>query len=160
VDPLAGSYYVEHLTDEVETGARRLIDQVEALGGSAAAIEAGYFQKAIGESAWRQQQAQERGAQVVVGVNRFTDDSPVPVVSAPDYSELARQQVARLNAIRRARDGSRVRATLARLADAARAGTAPLMPAILDAVRARATLGEISDGLRREWGEYRAAHGA
>jgi methylmalonyl-CoA mutase N-terminal domain/subunit len=160
VDPLAGSYYVEHLTDEVETGARRLIDQVEALGGSAAAIEAGYFQKAIGESAWRQQQAQERGAQVVVGVNRFTDDSPVPVVSAPDYSELARQQVARLNAIRRARDGSRVRATLARLADAARAGTAPLMPAILDAVRARATLGEISDALRREWGEYRAAHGA
>jgi methylmalonyl-CoA mutase N-terminal domain/subunit len=157
VDPLAGSYYVEHLTDEIEAGAKRLIDEVDTLGGSAAAIEAGYFQKAIGESAWRQQQAQEQGEQVVVGVNRFTDDSPAPVVAMPDFSDLARQQIARLEAARAARDGAQVRTALDRVAEMARREDGRLMPGILDAVRGRATLGEISDVLRREWGEYRAA---
>ncbi len=155
VDPLAGSYFVEHMTDELEAGARRLIIEVDALGGAAAAVERGYFQKAIAESAWRQQQRQERGEQVVVGVNRFSDDSAAPTPQAPDYSELARQQVARLQQVRSSRDGTAVSRALSALQAAAQEPDAALMPQILGAVKSRATIGEISDVLRSVWGEYR-----
>jgi methylmalonyl-CoA mutase N-terminal domain/subunit len=154
VDPLAGSYYVEALTDRIESEARALIEEVDALGGAAAAIEKGFFQESIARSAWKLQQAQESGALTVVGVNRFTDDSPPPVIERPDYSALADRQRARLAEVKRRRDAAAVRGTLDRLAQAA-AGTTQLMPPILDAVRARATLGEISDTLRAAWGEYR-----
>jgi methylmalonyl-CoA mutase N-terminal domain/subunit len=153
VDPLGGSYYVEALTDRVEGEARALIAEVDALGGAAAAIERGFFQQAIADSAWLQQQRQERGEQVVVGVNRFTDDSPVPVMHQPDYSTLAARQVERLREARKKRDSGAVGQRLAALAAAA-AGTEPLMPLVIEAVRARATLGEISDALRKVWGEY------
>jgi methylmalonyl-CoA mutase, N-terminal domain len=156
VDPLAGSYYVESLTDAIEQGARRLIEEVDGLGGAAAAIEKGFFQEAIARSAWAIQQAQESGAQVVVGVNRFTDDSPPPAIEMPDYSALASRQRERLRAVRAARDATAVQAALGAL-EASAAGRGPLMPLILDAVRVRATVGEISDTLRRVWGVYRAS---
>ncbi|HEU5358443.1 MAG TPA: methylmalonyl-CoA mutase family protein, partial [Gemmatimonadales bacterium] len=96
VDPLGGSGYVEALTDRVERDARALIAEIDELGGAAAAIEKGFFQKAIAESAWVQQKRQESGEQVVVGVNRFEDDSPTPVLHQPDFTALAARQVARL----------------------------------------------------------------
>ncbi len=156
VDPLAGSYYVESLTDEIERAARALMEEVDALGGAAAAIERGFYQEAIARSAWAIQQEQESGRQVVVGVNRFVDDAPPPLLPAPDYSALETRQRERLAAVRARRDSARVTAALDALAHAAR-GTAPLMPPILDAVRARATIGEISDTLRATWGVYRPA---
>jgi len=153
VDPLGGSYYIEALTDRIEAEARALIDEVDALGGAATAVERGHFQEAIARSAWRQQQRQEAGDLVVVGVNRYTDDAPPPVIPAPDFSALAGRQRDRLAAVRAARDQGRVTATLAAVRDAA-AGSGALMPSILDAVRARASLGEISDTLRGVWGAY------
>ena len=154
VDPLAGSYYVESLTDAIESGARQLVEEVDALGGAAAAIERGFFQEAIARSAWEIQQAQEAGTQVVVGVNRFADDSPPPAIDMPDYSALAARQRERLAAVRASRDAAAVGGSLAALEQGA-AGAAPLMPLIVDAVRLRATVGEVSDTLRRVWGVYR-----
>ncbi|HEU5050530.1 MAG TPA: methylmalonyl-CoA mutase family protein [Gemmatimonadales bacterium] len=154
VDPLGGSYYVEALTDAIERDARALIEEVDGLGGAAAAIERGFYQEAIARSAWAIQQAQERGDQVVVGVNRFIEDEPPPAIPIPDFRALEVRQRERLRAARERRDGAAVDAALAALAAAA-AGSDPLMPSILAAVRARATLGEISDTLRRVWGTYR-----
>jgi methylmalonyl-CoA mutase, N-terminal domain len=156
IDPLAGSYYVERLTDEIEAGARELIAQVDALGGAARAIELGFFQEAIARSAYEIQKAQESGERVVVGVNRFTDDSPPLAIETPDFSALEAQQQARLAEARRRRDATATQVALTNLRSAA-SGTDPLMPPILAAVRARATLGEISDTLRDVWGVYRAA---
>ena len=155
VDPLGGSYYVEALTDRIEQEAMRLIADVDAMGGAARAVERGWFQDAIGQSAWAQQQAVERGAQVIVGVNKFGDGTVAPIVSAPDYSRLAARQGERLTAARARRDSSAARAAIERLGQAAR-GTEPLMPLIIEAVRARATLGEISNALRAVWGTYQA----
>ncbi len=156
VDPLAGSYYVEALTDAIEAGARELIGQVDTLGGATAAIERGFFQESIARSAWEVQQAQESGRQVVVGVNRFTDESAPPALATPDYSALASRQRARLDAVRARRDRAAVASTLAAL-EAAAGAAGPLMPLIIDCVRARATIGEIADAFRRTWGVYRPA---
>jgi methylmalonyl-CoA mutase N-terminal domain/subunit len=156
IDPLAGSYYVEALTDRIEREARALIEQVDGLGGAAAAIGKGFFQDAIARSAYDVQRAQEAGEAVVVGVNKFTDGSAVPVIPAPDFSALAGRQRQRLAAIKAARDAGAVSRALAALGELAR-GAGPLMPGVIDAVRARASLGEISDVLRREWGVYRPA---
>jgi methylmalonyl-CoA mutase N-terminal domain/subunit len=156
VDPLAGSYYVESLTGEIEAGARALIAEVDGLGGAAKAIERGFFQEAIARSAYELQKRQEAGEMVVVGVNRFTDMSPPLKIETPDFSALEADQRARLEQVRRQRDG----AVVGRVLDDIRAagdGTRSLMPPILDAVRARATLGEISDTLRTAWGVYRPA---
>jgi methylmalonyl-CoA mutase N-terminal domain/subunit len=155
VDPLGGSWYVESLTDRIEAEARALVEQVDGLGGAARAVERGWFQDAIARSAYEHQQAVEAGRQVVVGVNRFTDDSPAPIMPVPDYSALAARQRQRLAEVRGRRDGESVRGALAGVEAAAR-GTASLMPPILEAVRVRATLGEISDVLRACWGVYRA----
>jgi methylmalonyl-CoA mutase, N-terminal domain len=155
VDPLAGSYFVESLTDSIEAGARELIIQVDRLGGAARAIERGFFQEAIAASAYELQKAQETGERVVVGVNRFTDESAPLSIEAPDFSTLESQQQARLAEVKRQRNGKQVKAALDDVAQAA-GGTQPLMPPIIEAVRARATLGEISDTLRGVWGVYRA----
>jgi len=155
VDPLGGSYYVEHLTDTIERDARALIEEVDAIGGAARAIEQGLFQDAIARSAYQQLKRQESGNTVVVGVNRFTDDEPPPVIRSPDYHELARRQQVRLEETRQTRDAASVASTLADLKKAA-GGTEALMPPILEAVRARATLGEISDVLRDVWGVHRS----
>ena len=156
VDPLAGSWYVEALTDRIEAEARAIIGEVDRLGGAVAAINRGWFQEAIARSAWELQQAQEAGRQVVVGVNRFTDGTPAPALARPDYSALQDRQQRRLAEVRARRDGAAVAARLGALATAA-GGAGPLVPPIIEAVRARATLGEISDTLRRVWGTYRPA---
>ncbi|HEX7338036.1 MAG TPA: methylmalonyl-CoA mutase family protein, partial [Gemmatimonadales bacterium] len=156
VDPLAGSYYVEVLTDAIEAEARKLLAEVDALGGAARAIERGFFQEAIARSAYELQQAQEGGERTVVGVNRFTDNSPPMSIETADFSALETEQRRRLAAVKRDRDTKAVSTALDAITRAA-AGPAPLMPPIIAAVRARATLGEISDTLRAVWGVYRPA---
>jgi methylmalonyl-CoA mutase N-terminal domain/subunit len=154
VDPLAGSYYVEALTNRIENGARTLIEEVDAIGGAAAAIQRNFYQDAIARSAYRLQQEQESGALTVVGVNRFTDAAQEPILAAPDYSALAERQRERLAAVKRQRDAAAVATARARLRAAAGQPAEPVMPLIIEAVRARATLGEISDTLREAWGVY------
>jgi methylmalonyl-CoA mutase N-terminal domain/subunit len=156
-DPLAGSYYVESLTDELERHALELLARVEELGGSAKAIEAGFFQEEIGRSAYAFQLAVERGERVIVGLNRFTDGEVAPVIPLPDYSTLAAEQIARVKERKQSRDAAKVAAALGALGAAAPSvGSAKgeLMPLIIEAVRARATVGEISDTLERAWGHY------
>jgi len=164
VDPLAGSYYVEALTTEVEQRAMELLEKVDDLGGAARAIAEGFFQEEIGRSAYAHQLRVEAGETVIVGVNRFSNDEPPPSIPAPDFSTLEREQVARVREVRSRRDASRAEPALAALRRAAPAYAAgspnsrqPMMPLIVDAVRARATVGEISDAFRAEWGEYRPA---
>jgi methylmalonyl-CoA mutase N-terminal domain/subunit len=154
VDPLGGSWYVESLTDRIEAEARTLIEEVDRMGGAARAVERGWFQEAIARSAYAMQQAVESGNQVIVGVNRFAENGEPPLVPMPDYSTLAAQQIDRVRQARMRRDQARVDAARAALEQAAR-GNDSLMPRILEAVRARATLGEISDTLRSVWGVYR-----
>jgi methylmalonyl-CoA mutase N-terminal domain/subunit len=154
VDPLGGSWYVEQLTDRIEAGALALIEQVDAMGGAASAIERGFFQEEIGRSAYELQLAQERGDLVVVGVNRFADGSEPPAIETPDFSALESRQTGRLADARSRRDAAAVTAALAAVREAA-SGSAPLMTPIIDAVRARASVGEISDALREVWGVYR-----
>ncbi len=155
VDPVGGSWYIEALTERMEREARALLDGVEQAGGAAKAVERGVFQDAIAKSAFAAQRAIESGETVVVGVNEYTDEQPIPSMSAPDYSALAAAQRRRLTEIRGKRDTGNVKRVLGVLERAARDPAAPLMDPILDAVRARATVGEISDVLRGVWGVYR-----
>ncbi|MHB1094898.1 MAG: acyl-CoA mutase large subunit family protein [Gemmatimonadaceae bacterium] len=155
VDPLAGSYYVEALTDEVERRAVELMTHVESLGGAARAIEAGFMQEEIAKSAYAYQLAVESGQTVVVGVNKFGDGAPPPVIPTPDYRQLEAEQKARVAAVRAQRDGAAASAALQSLERATRSGTNGLMPLIVDAVRARCSVGEISDALELVWGRYR-----
>ncbi len=162
-DPLAGSYYVEHLTATLEREAAALLARVDALGGAAQAIAAGFFQEEIARSAYEYQLKVERGEATIVGVNNFADAAEPPVIPSPDYSALEREQVARVARTRATRDAAAVSRTLdalregARtLSSGARAGQrVGLMPLIIDAVRARASVGEISDTLAGVWGTYR-----
>jgi len=160
VDPLAGSYFVESLTDDLERQAMELITKVDELGGSELAVAAGFFQEEIARSAYEFQLRVEAGDTTIVGVNRFADDEPPPAIPSPDYSALERDQVARLARTRAERDEERVSAALLALGGAAGArvggdATVQLMPLIVDAVRARASVGEISDILTARWGTYR-----
>jgi methylmalonyl-CoA mutase N-terminal domain/subunit len=161
-DPLAGSYYVEHLTDELERRALELIAKVDEMGGSARAIEAGFLQEEIGRSAYEYQLRVESGEVKVVGVNAFADDSEIPVIPRPNFAELEKGQVSRLKSARKKRDAKAVERALAAIKSAApgylKGGVAdrqPLMPLIIDAVRARASVGEISDALVAVWGMHR-----
>jgi methylmalonyl-CoA mutase N-terminal domain/subunit len=158
VDPLGGSWYVEALTDRLEAAARQLVEEVEVGGGSVKAIERGFFQEAIARSAYEQQREIEAGKQVIVGVNEYTTAEPIPPIPAPDYSKLADQQRRRLAELRQKRDTGNVKRCLAAVEAAARDAGAPLLEPILDAVRARATLGEISDVFRDVWGVHDAAN--
>ena len=156
-DPLAGSYYVENLTTELESGALELILKVDALGGSEKAIAAGFFQEEIARSAYQHQLRVEAGETVIVGVNRFADEEEPPAIVAPDYSALEKAQVKSVKAVRKKRNAGDVKRSLAALRDASAAlpGKTQLMPLIIDAVRARATVGEISETLAANWGHYR-----
>ncbi|MEX2153497.1 MAG: methylmalonyl-CoA mutase family protein [Gemmatimonadaceae bacterium] len=161
-DPLAGSYYVEHLTSELERRATELLERVDAMGGAARAIHATFFQEEIARSAYEYQMSVERGETVIVGVNKFTDDSPALEVPSPDYSRLEQEQVERVRAGRAKRDADDVSKALDNLARAANRFTAPapvqrrsLVPDIVEAVRARATVGEVANILRSRWGAYR-----
>ncbi len=155
IDPLAGSYYVESLTDKLEAEARALIDKVQEMGGSVKAIESGWMQLQIADSAWRAQQAIELGEQLIVGVNAYQspgEQRPVGIFR-PD-PETYRTQYTRLAKLKAERDNAAVEAALARLRQTAQSPAHPdtnLMPPILDAVRAYATLGEICGVLRQEW---------
>ena len=162
-DPLAGSYYVEELTNTLERQALELMDRVDALGGAERAIAAGFMQEEIARSAYEHQKRIERGESVIVGVNRFTDDREPLSIPTPDYSALEQGQVERVRAVRVKRDAGVVDRALAALRGASpsylssRGEPAVLMPLIIDAVRARATVGEIADVLRDSWGEHRPA---
>ncbi|MFL5539490.1 MAG: methylmalonyl-CoA mutase, partial [Longimicrobiaceae bacterium] len=155
VDPLAGSYFVEALTTAVEEKAREYLEKIEEMGGAAEAIA--FMQEEIHRAAYAHQIAVERGEKVVVGVNRFQAAEEEPVdLGQPDFTALEAAQQAQLAEVRRARDAAEVQARLEAIRAAAR-GTDNLMPHIVDAVKAMATLGEISDALREVWGVYRPA---
>jgi methylmalonyl-CoA mutase N-terminal domain/subunit len=124
------------------------------MGGAAVAIEKGFFQDCIAKSAYDLQRAQEAGTMTVVGTNRFQDTSPTPSISLPDFSALESRQKGRLANGRARRHAGKAKQSLTAIIAAAK-GKDPLMPPIVDAVRARATLGEISDALRGVWGVYR-----
>ena len=152
-DPLAGSYFIEKFTKEIEGRAWAYVDRIDGMGGAVTAIEAGFYQDEIHEAAFRIQQGVESGERVVVGVNRFTeDDGAPPEIQRIDEAEVARQ-VERLRALRAERDDTAVKAALAALEEAA-LGTDNLLYPMKDALRARATLGEVSDVLRGAFGEY------
>jgi methylmalonyl-CoA mutase N-terminal domain/subunit len=153
-DPLGGSYYVEALTADLESRARALLAEIERRGGAVRCVAEGFVQDAIARSAWAAQQAIERGDEVVVGVNKFVEDEDPAPSSAPDYRALAKKQVARLKAARAKRDKSKVNQATRAVAAAAGVTDGRLMEPILDAVRVRATLGEISAALESVWGRH------
>jgi methylmalonyl-CoA mutase N-terminal domain/subunit len=152
-DPLGGSYFVESLTSEVEERVREYLDKIEGMGGAVAAIEAGFYQDEIHESAFRIHRAVESGDRVVVGVNRFVEADEEHVELQQLGQEEVARQVDRLRRLRADRDDGEVRRALAGVRETAR-GTGNLLPPIREALRARATLGEVSDVLREVFGEY------
>jgi methylmalonyl-CoA mutase N-terminal domain/subunit len=153
VDPVAGSYAIEVMTDRIEREAMELIQGIEAVGGTLTAIETGFIQRQIQDAAYKAQQAIDRGASVVVGVNRFVDETPATIERFRIDPEIEREQVERVRAVRASRSESEWTAALADVEAAAR-GTANLVPPIVTAVEKRATLGEIADVLRGAFGEY------
>ena len=172
VDPVGGSVAIEQLTDDIERGAADLLARIDASGGTLAAIERGFIQREIQDSAYRAQVAIDAGEAVVVGVNRFTKtergrvdfrgDRSAPrlggrrgqeIHPTPVSTTSKRRQIERVRAIRASRDAAACAAALAGVTHAAREGS-NLVPPIIDAVEARATLGEIADGLRSVFGEY------
>jgi methylmalonyl-CoA mutase N-terminal domain/subunit len=151
-DPLAGSYFVEKLTNEIEADALEYFRRIDAMGGMVVAIERGYPQREIQEAAFQFQRAVERKEKIIVGVNEYVmDEKPFPILYIDET--VAEEQIGRLQALRSSRDNERVRAALGRLQEVAR-GTGNVMDPILEAARAYATLGEMCDALREVWGEY------
>lgn len=156
VDPLAGSYFVEQLTDAVEAAARDLFDRIESMGGAVAAIESGWMRAQIEDAAYRQARDQDDGKSVIVGVNRFVDDDDdsIPVMRVDP--ELERSQIERLDVWRRSRTAPTVEAALARVKDVA-ATDDNLLPVMRQSLESGATVGEVSDALRSVFGQYRPA---
>jgi methylmalonyl-CoA mutase, N-terminal domain len=162
VDPLAGSFFVEWLTDQLENRALELMKRIEELGGAAKAIESGFLHDEIGRSAYAHQMRVESGETTIVGVNRFADTAAPPDVPRPDYSRLEADQVARLGTRKAERNNTALNDSLTSVRETARAyrddaesdERPSLMPAIISAVRARASVGEIADVLREEWGAF------
>ena len=156
IDPLAGSYAVEYLTNEVERRVKAYIERIDALGGALPAIEEGYVQQEIADSAYEYQKAVEAGEQIVVGVNAYEmEDEQIDLERLVVDPALAERQRSRLAALRMRRDAEKASASLARIREAARTRDGQLMPLFVRAVEDRCTLGEICDVLREEWGEYR-----
>ena len=153
IDPVGGAYAIEHLTSEIERQASAYIEKIDALGGMLRAIEAGFVQAEVQQAAYEYQQAVERGEVAVVGVNRFTEDEARHIPTLKIDPEIELSQIARLKALRARRDGVKVRTALDEIDRRARSNE-NLMPAILAAVESYATVGEISDTLRRAFGEY------
>jgi methylmalonyl-CoA mutase, N-terminal domain len=153
VDPMAGSYFVEHLTNELEHQAVAYMKQIEDMGGSVKAIESGWMQTQIAEASWEFQRDLDEGREIVVGVNDFLEGGEQPKAIFSVDRRLVEHQLKRLEHHRRERDGARVETSLAAL-KAACSGTENLMPPILEAVRAYATLGEICGAMRAVFGEY------
>ena len=157
VDPLAGSYYVESLTAELVKEAQQLIDEVEELGGMTAAVESGMPKMRIEEASALRQARIDRGEEVIVGVNKYraTFEAPVEIRDI-DNTAVRESQVRRINEVRASRDADACGAALSKLTEAAASGEGNLLELAIDAARARATVGEISDALESEWGRYRA----
>ncbi len=153
VDPVAGSYAIEGLTDRIEAGAREYIERIDALGGMLRAIETGYVQGEIQKAAYEYQQAVERNERIVVGVNRFQVEEARPFPTMQIDPAIEGNQVARLRELRARRNAAKTKEALSHVENAARLGT-NLMPVICSAVEAFATVGEISDALRGVFGEY------
>ena len=154
VDPFGGAYAIEQLTNEIEHGARALLDRIDAAGGTLAAIEQGVIQRDIQEAAYRAQQDVDAGRSIVVGVNRYTSSEPRRIDVLEIDPEIERRQIERVRTVRASRDDAACRAALDAVSSAAR-GTDNLVPVIIAAVQARATVGEISDAMRRVFGEHR-----
>jgi methylmalonyl-CoA mutase, N-terminal domain len=155
IDPLAGSYYVEALTDELEREALELFDEIDGMGGVVPGIEAGWFQREIAESAMRQQRDIESAERVIVGVNRFTEGSgSIEIDTLKIDSEVEARQVARMKALRERRDDAKVEAALGALEGAARDGS-NVVPFILDCARADCTLYEIRHAMENVFGAYK-----
>ena len=154
VDPLAGSYYVEALTDEVENKAWELIEKIDAMGGSVSAIEEGFMQEEIAASAYEYQKAIEHGEKIIVGVNKFQIEEAhdTPVFRIDD--SIRQLQADKLAELRQRRNGDKVKACLEKITEAGR-GTENLMPLVIDAVENYCTLGEVADALRNVFGEYK-----
>jgi methylmalonyl-CoA mutase N-terminal domain/subunit len=151
-DPLAGSYFVEKLTNEIEADALEYFRRIDVMGGMVVAIERGYPQREIQEAAFQFQRAVERKEKIIVGVNEYVmDEKPFPILYIDE--KVAEEQIGRLQALRSSRDNEKVRAVLGRLQEVAR-GTGNVMDPILESARAYATLGEMCDALREVWGEY------
>lgn len=155
IDPLAGSYYIETLTNKIEQEAYEYIEKIDKMGGAVAAIEQGYMQQEMAAHAYEYQHYVELGKRTVIGVNKFTDSKALAEqdVLTADLS-VGERQVARLNKMKAGRDNAAVKAALAKLRTAAK-GTENLMPYLIDAVKTYATLGEICGVLREEFGEYK-----
>ncbi|HTY10655.1 MAG TPA: methylmalonyl-CoA mutase family protein [Bacteroidota bacterium] len=153
VDPLAGSYFIEHLTDETELRAKEYLAKIDALGGAVRAIEAQYYQSEIAESAYQYQKAIDEKRKTIVGVNAFQieEQSSQELLEVDESIRL--EQIERLKAVKDHRDGKAVKTSLVQLHDAA-VGTENVVPRILQAVESYASIGEISDALREAWGEY------
>ncbi|RFB85711.1 methylmalonyl-CoA mutase [Rhizobium leguminosarum bv. trifolii] len=157
VDPLAGSYYVESLTKELADKAWALIEEVETLGGMTKAVNEGLPKRLIEEAAARRQAAVDKGEEVIVGVNRYRLDNEQPIdILEIDNSAVRTAQIKRIEETKRRRDGDAVRETLAALAETARSGRGNLLEAAIEAARARATVGEISDAMRAAFGDHAA----
>jgi methylmalonyl-CoA mutase N-terminal domain/subunit len=155
VDPMGGSYYVEALTNEIERRVFGILAKVDALGGTIKAVEEGYFQREIADSAYDTARRRASGDQPLIGVNRFVEPAaPVPVPIHKVDAAVEARQVARLRETRGRRDGARVKTLLDRLEAEARDPAANLMPVTIEAVTARATLGEIVARLRKLFGAY------
>ena len=154
VDPLAGSYFVESLTNRLEDQADEYFDRIEKLGGVIPAIEAGFFQHEIADAAYRYQREIDTQQRIIVGVNQYVSEEPLSIPLLDMDAQGYDRQVARLERVRGERDNVATRAALGRLEDAAR-DQVNLMPPILEAVHTYATLGEIMGVLRRVFGEYR-----
>jgi methylmalonyl-CoA mutase N-terminal domain/subunit len=153
VDPVAGSYAIESLTNEIERGAVALIDRIDALGGTLAAIENGFIQREIQDSAYRAQKAIDAGESVVVGMNRFADSGSRTIPTFNIDPEVERKQTDRVRALRAGRSASACSAAIDAVGDAARNG-GNLVPPIVLAVEAHATVGEIADAMRAVFGAY------
>jgi methylmalonyl-CoA mutase N-terminal domain/subunit len=153
-DPLGGSYFVEALTDKIEAEALSYIKRIDEMGGIIQAVERGYPQKEIADSAYKFQQQVERGERVIVGVNKFQTDEEITIPVLMIDPEIERKQIERTKAVRARRDAAKHTAAMKALRDACMSDK-NLVPFVLDAVRADATLGEISDVFREAYGVYR-----
>jgi methylmalonyl-CoA mutase, N-terminal domain len=153
VDPLGGSYFVEKLTSDLEEEALAYFDTIDRMGGMVAAVEKGYPQREVAESAYKFQQAVEQRDKIIVGVNEFATDADEPIGTLYIDETTAERQLAKLNRLRQTRDNGRVRAALDALKEGARRST-NTMPLLVEAVREYATIGEMCDALREVWGEY------
>ena len=154
MDPLAGSYFIESLTNEIEKAAGELIEKIDIIGGSVSAIEEGFIQEEIARSAYEYQRQIENNEKIIVGVNKFQvkNDAPVPGFKIDD--SIRTIQIEKLNSLKRNRDNAKVDQCLQSLNDRAMSGE-NIMPAVIEAVEHKITLGEIADELRGVFGEYK-----